>query len=273
MGFKKRGLRTLRSSCRGLLSVPDTGRKYKGDRAFAASAPRLWNDPPKAVRSSHLSLLNPFLKHPFIGELSLILVKFQFPFNLLISVSFTLYRYYSTSVLNDSPVYILQTYEWFTHPCDEKKKMMLMQSHISCVCRRRASRDLKVTQPGFYKCFIKACIKLSFLSQRIANVGHACVFSPRRIMCTRWYFYWRVVQGAKWKILEAIFHKLLWLFQGELMETVTDTCCCELPVFCRFLYVPRLIFKGFTYYRVQIHCFNLLYKTRKQLLLKKKNLL
>lgn len=44
--------RSLRSSDQGLLVVPRTRLKTKGDRAFEAVAPRLWNELPRDIRAS-----------------------------------------------------------------------------------------------------------------------------------------------------------------------------------------------------------------------------
>ncbi len=42
--------RSLRSSNQRLLFIPKTRRKYRGDHAFATTAPRLWNDLPMFIR-------------------------------------------------------------------------------------------------------------------------------------------------------------------------------------------------------------------------------
>jgi len=44
--------RSLRSSGRGLLSVPESRMQSKGDRALAIRAPRLWNNLPEDIRLS-----------------------------------------------------------------------------------------------------------------------------------------------------------------------------------------------------------------------------
>ncbi len=44
--------RVLRSSGRGLLSVPDSRLKTKEDRAFEIRAPRLWNTLPEEIRQA-----------------------------------------------------------------------------------------------------------------------------------------------------------------------------------------------------------------------------
>lgn len=41
---------SLRSSGRGLLSLPETRMKTKGERVFAIRAPRIWNDLPEDIR-------------------------------------------------------------------------------------------------------------------------------------------------------------------------------------------------------------------------------
>ncbi len=48
--------RSLRSSNQRLLFIPKTRRKCRGDRAFATTAPRLWNDLPMFIRMLHLWL-------------------------------------------------------------------------------------------------------------------------------------------------------------------------------------------------------------------------
>ena len=45
-------VRQLRSSTRGLLSIPKTKLKSYGDHAFSSSAPRLWNSLPQVIRAS-----------------------------------------------------------------------------------------------------------------------------------------------------------------------------------------------------------------------------
>ena len=42
--------RALRSAEQGLLKVPKTNLKTKGDKAFQAIAPKLWNALPQALR-------------------------------------------------------------------------------------------------------------------------------------------------------------------------------------------------------------------------------
>jgi len=44
--------RSLRSSSRNLLVIPRSRLKSYGDRAFSASAPKLWNDIPEAIKCS-----------------------------------------------------------------------------------------------------------------------------------------------------------------------------------------------------------------------------
>ena len=44
--------RALRSAEQGLLSVPSTRLKTKGDRAFQVVAPKLWNALPQELRSA-----------------------------------------------------------------------------------------------------------------------------------------------------------------------------------------------------------------------------
>ena len=48
----KRNVRSLRSSDKGLLEVPSTNLVTKGDRAFAAVAPRLWNALPLPLKNA-----------------------------------------------------------------------------------------------------------------------------------------------------------------------------------------------------------------------------
>ena len=55
--------RTLRSSGQVLLVPPKTKLKTKGDRAFMAAAPRLWNSLPEHIRSaSSVEVFKSFLK-------------------------------------------------------------------------------------------------------------------------------------------------------------------------------------------------------------------
>jgi len=57
--------RSLRSSSRSLLVIPRSKLKSYGDRAFSASAPKLWNDVPKTINSNAvliLTLLSVILK-------------------------------------------------------------------------------------------------------------------------------------------------------------------------------------------------------------------
>ena len=49
--------RSLRSGSLGLLHVPRTRQKQRGDRAFAVAAPRLWNELPPAVRNAPSSTI------------------------------------------------------------------------------------------------------------------------------------------------------------------------------------------------------------------------
>ena len=44
--------RSLRSSNKGLLHIPRSRLKLKGDRAFAVAAPRLWNQLPPDIRDA-----------------------------------------------------------------------------------------------------------------------------------------------------------------------------------------------------------------------------
>lgn len=56
-------VRSLRSDDQLLLTVPKTKRKLRGDRAFAVSAPKLWNDLPLHVKqASSLSVFKTLLK-------------------------------------------------------------------------------------------------------------------------------------------------------------------------------------------------------------------
>ena len=48
----KPNVRTLRSSDKGLLVIPVTKLKTKGDRAFAVVAPTLWNSLPLVVKNA-----------------------------------------------------------------------------------------------------------------------------------------------------------------------------------------------------------------------------
>ncbi|XP_061735347.1 discoidin, CUB and LCCL domain-containing protein 2 isoform X1 [Nerophis ophidion] len=55
--------RSLRSADQLLLTVPDTRLKLRGDRTFAAAAPKLWNDRPLSVRqASSLPVFKSLLK-------------------------------------------------------------------------------------------------------------------------------------------------------------------------------------------------------------------
>lgn len=54
---------SLRSADQLLLNVPRTGRKLRGDRAFAVAAPKLWNELPLEIRqASSLSVFKSLLK-------------------------------------------------------------------------------------------------------------------------------------------------------------------------------------------------------------------
>jgi len=44
--------RSLRSSSKNLLVIPRSQLKSYGDRAFSASAPKLWNDIPETIKCS-----------------------------------------------------------------------------------------------------------------------------------------------------------------------------------------------------------------------------
>lgn len=56
-------IRSFRSDDQLLLTVPKTKRKLRGDRAFAASAPKLWNDLPLHVKqASSLFVFKTLLK-------------------------------------------------------------------------------------------------------------------------------------------------------------------------------------------------------------------
>ena len=48
----KANVRVLRSSNMGLLDIPATNLRTKGDRAFAKVAPTLWNDLPLSVKKA-----------------------------------------------------------------------------------------------------------------------------------------------------------------------------------------------------------------------------
>ncbi len=63
---------TLRSSGRGLLSVPDSRLKTKGDRAFEVRALRLWNTLPEEIWQATSVLSNLSLKRTLIVPPSLI---------------------------------------------------------------------------------------------------------------------------------------------------------------------------------------------------------
>lgn len=61
--------RSLRSANQQLLKVPKTKYKFKGDRAFAVVAPKLWNDQPLHVRqASSLSEFKSLLKTYLFAE-------------------------------------------------------------------------------------------------------------------------------------------------------------------------------------------------------------
>ena len=51
--------RTLRSSSRNLLVIPRSKLKSYGNRAFSASAPKLWNDIPDTIKCRADLLHNP----------------------------------------------------------------------------------------------------------------------------------------------------------------------------------------------------------------------
>ncbi len=57
----KKSKRTLRSKSLSLLEVPRTYRKMRGDRSFAAAAPRLWNGLPLYIQQC--STLGEFKQH------------------------------------------------------------------------------------------------------------------------------------------------------------------------------------------------------------------
>ncbi|KAL3059775.1 hypothetical protein OYC64_014385 [Pagothenia borchgrevinki] len=60
--------RALRSADQLLLIVPKTRLKTRGDRAFAAAGPRLWNTLPLHVRSAQtLGVFKSSLKTPFFS--------------------------------------------------------------------------------------------------------------------------------------------------------------------------------------------------------------
>ncbi len=56
--------KSLRSANKALLDVPRSRLKFKGDRAFAVAAPRLWNQLPPDIKSAPSNL--EFLKRIFI---------------------------------------------------------------------------------------------------------------------------------------------------------------------------------------------------------------